>query len=515
MKKLNNTYVDSLLTKILNETIQERADEIASKLTDKGKKGDKFPDLTGDGELTYADILKGRGVELGEGGDVCECGGEMYEGECMECGKSSWMEEETDEDIYDVSGKFPKHQSFDYVQEEDDMDVMDFEDEESEEKEENSEFCKYQKNKIDNGDLTPEEKDDFVKRFEEKCSNISTLARKPISMNERLRGGQSKIDKNKNGKIDAEDFKMLRGETNESEKFIQKATKKMEKKGTEGSFKKYCGGEVTKSCIDKAMKSGDPKLVKKANFAKNIKAYKGAEHKESITMTESEMIDLIEKIIKEDKLKATTKPKGLATYEKAHKGSGKENNDYLQSVTKKMKDYLKDGSKGEYSMEPKMFPKGNGELAKMDKMAYVPDEATKEYTDNFTAAGLENLVYDEIHPNEEWADSNIEGSSKTGNNPEWANAVDTGVNKKRNKIRKDNLLGAVKQMAYNKAPQPVVDDVTKGAQGKFERNFGKGAGKKATKILNQLESVEEKENKQINEEFERMKNLISYNQKTQ
>jgi len=62
-------------------------------------------------------------------------------------------------------------------------------------------------------------------------------------------------------------------------KFIQKAVKKMEKKGTEGSFSKYCGGEVTKACIDKAMKSGNPSLVKKANFAKNIKAYKGASHK--------------------------------------------------------------------------------------------------------------------------------------------------------------------------------------------------------------------------------------------
>ncbi len=28
----------------------------------KGKKGKKFPDLTGDGKVTFADILKGRGV---------------------------------------------------------------------------------------------------------------------------------------------------------------------------------------------------------------------------------------------------------------------------------------------------------------------------------------------------------------------------------------------------------------------------------------------------------------------
>ena len=63
-----------------------------------------------------------------------------------------------------------------------------------------------------------------------------------------------------------------------TEKFIQKAQKQIEKKGTEDSFKKYCGGEVTMACINKAMKSGDPSLVKKANYAKNIGGYKGAKH---------------------------------------------------------------------------------------------------------------------------------------------------------------------------------------------------------------------------------------------
>lgn len=43
---------------------------------------EEFPDLTGDNEVTYADVLKGRGVKLKED-DMCEgCGTEMdYEGE--------------------------------------------------------------------------------------------------------------------------------------------------------------------------------------------------------------------------------------------------------------------------------------------------------------------------------------------------------------------------------------------------------------------------------------------------
>ncbi len=65
------------------------------------------------------------------------------------------------------------------------------------------------------------------------------------------------------------------------EKFIQKAQKSIEKKGTEGSFREYCGGEVTLKCIEKGLKSDNPSIVKKANYAKNIKGYKGATHKKS------------------------------------------------------------------------------------------------------------------------------------------------------------------------------------------------------------------------------------------
>lgn len=66
------------------------------------------------------------------------------------------------------------------------------------------------------------------------------------------------------------------------EKFIQKATKEIEKKGTEGKFGKWCkdhgfGEEVTLKCINKAMKSDDSAVVKMANFAKNIGGYNGAE----------------------------------------------------------------------------------------------------------------------------------------------------------------------------------------------------------------------------------------------
>lgn len=75
-------------------------------------------------------------------------------------------------------------------------------------------------------------------------------------------------------------------ESKKDDNFIQKAVSKQEKKGTSGKFGKWCeshglsseDGEVTMKCINKAMKSEDSAVVKMANFAKNIKGYKGSKH---------------------------------------------------------------------------------------------------------------------------------------------------------------------------------------------------------------------------------------------
>lgn len=42
------------------------------------------------------------------------------------------------------------------------------------------------------------------------------------------------------------------------------------KEKNKGSFTKYCKGKVTQACIDKAKKSGNKKLIKKAVFAENF-----------------------------------------------------------------------------------------------------------------------------------------------------------------------------------------------------------------------------------------------------
>jgi hypothetical protein len=114
--------------------------------------------------------------------------------------------------------------------------------------------------------------------------------------------------------------------------------------------------------------------------------------------------------------------------------------------------------------------------------------------------GMENLDYDEIHPDEDWMKDNIEGSSRTGNNPEWANAEETELGEKVNKKRKANKYAQAKRTAYRKSKQPVTDGTGE--------NSGKGVDIK-------LESVNEKEKLKLNEEFDRIKNLMGYSQKTQ
>jgi hypothetical protein len=116
---------------------------------------------------------------------------------------------------------------------------------------------------------------------------------------------------------------------------------------------------------------------------------------------------------------------------------------------------------------------------------------------------MENLQYDEIQPNDDWLEANIEGSSKTGNSPKYANAVDTGLGKKINAKRKKNLYGVEKNRSYNRYTQPVD-------------NAGevKGAGK-LNNMFKKLGESEDKKQNIISEEVMKMKDLISYNKKTQ
>ena len=220
--------------------------------------------------------------------------------------------------------------------------------------------------------------------------------------------------------------------------------------------------------------------------------------KNVVTLSESEMIELIQRLVIEQK-----EAKGLKDTEKTQKESKKVNDEAMEAVNKKMKEYVKAGSEEAYTPDAKHFPQGNGELGETEKMAYTASKQVEEFIEYVSrTAGQEDLDYDQIKPDEEWIEMNIMGSSKTGNSQEYANAVPTDVNKKINIKRNKKELKKLKDMAYAKAPQPVYDI----AGNKTHNDSFAGL---------QTASIDEKKGEKINEDIDRMKSLLGHNYKTQ
>ena len=226
--------------------------------------------------------------------------------------------------------------------------------------------------------------------------------------------------------------------------------------------------------------------------------------KNLVTLSESEMIELIQRLVMEQK-----EAKGLKDTEKTLKDSKKVNDEAMKEVNKKMKDYVKAGSNEGYEENPEGFPKGNGEMGEDDKMMYHASDAVEEYIDQIArSGGMENLDYDAIKPDEEWIEMNILGDSKTGNSQEYANAVKTDANEKVNDRRKKNWLAKLKKQSYNKAVQPV------------EEFSGKKKSDKPAMSPDEVmsaiaEGTEDKSQKKINEDIDRMKSLLGHGYKTQ
>ena len=467
-----NREINNIVDRIISEEFNNRINIIKNKIFEDVKMKKQICSECGSKNMYENECMEcGSMYENTDKGHECsECGGQMMEGECSECG---YMEG----NIQELGGMDDGHPRFGKIRFKSPMSIEDIEkllrgddDDDSFEDDDLENIEKVRKHVKRKKDL--EENEDCYEcgynesEFKESkklskgqqyiakqakpydkigANDFSKLRSKKSEVKEKLYGRQRVLDKNKNNKVDAEDFKMLRNES------------------------------VYSLVID------------------------GKKH----LFNENEMIDIIENIVLEEKKKKKNTKKSISPIKLTKSNqdkSKKENDDYIDSVVKKMKDYLKGGSKGGYEMNPKHFPKGNGELAKMSKMAYVPSDAVGEYIDSFTAAGLENLDYDEIHPVDKWVDDLTVGSSRTGNNPEWANSVETPVNQRRNKIRKDNLLAKIKRKAYNKSPQPVLTDKS-GSE-----------SDKASKIMMKLESKEERK---VISDIEKMKNLISYGKKTQ
>jgi hypothetical protein len=281
---------------------------------------------------------------------------------------------------------------------------------------------------------------------------------------------------------------------------------------------------------DKKLSAADSKLLKQVNLAMTLKSVKES-LKPSLKLTENELIDMIEQIVLEQKVKDKSEkeniskksPEGLKKTEKVLGQNKKENDDYAKDVVKKMKDYMKDmvsGGKG-YDENPDDFPQSNYDMEKEhNEKKYHPSDAVEEYIEAFAYPGMTNLVYDEIKPDEEMIEKQIKGDSKNGNAVTGKDGKALGNVSKRSektgeRFKKnfdDNLYGAEQMnVSYKRQPQPVDIAGEKRESGGLK----KSSTQKAQKIMNQLESTEDKKSRVIAEEMEKMKNLIGYNRKTQ
>jgi len=479
--KIGRKYLDNIVNKFLSETIEDKTDELMEKLKF-NPPGESF-DYIEEGDVCEqcgGEFKENECMECGSGkymmeGETCECGGYIKEGECMECG----MRES------EIMEKLSRKQKTELdVDDDDKITAKDFE-------------------------YLRRNRAETKGKKENKEGNAFTnmLKKTPKGGKFNLGGktytDRSSLDEKWNKNVDVEKTgeysDMSISEINSAIKKLKSKTEKLKESGK--PVPKKDREKMSELYFAKRAKQGW-KGKGKAKVKEQI-LYRLSDGENQELFTENEIIDMIENIVLEQKktnIKKSPSTAGYSAYEKAFKESGKENKEYLDSVAKKMVDYIKDGSKGKYETNPKHFPKGNGQLEKMATKKYTMSKDGDEFLDDYMRPGMEALVPDEIQYDEDWVSDNIKGSSRTGNNPEWANAEETELGEKINKKRKNQKYHKAKMTAYRKTRIPVTDGVGE--------NSGQG-------VKIKTESMDPKIQNKLNEEFHRMKSLMGYDDITQ
>jgi len=354
-------------------------------------------------------------------------------------------------------------------------------------------------------------------KFEEKFNNKSENF-------EELIGNQSKIDvADPKGKITAADFKKLRN-SKYNKKEVEEYFDNEDDFDDEDEDNEYKNNDSEFDELD---------LDDETDWTQ-LKRRQSTGNDNILSLGENELIDMIEKIVLEQKVKdraetsniAKKEAEGLKKTNKVLELDKKENDDYAKEVVTKMKDYMKDmfmGGKG-YDENPDDFPQSNYDMEKdHNEMKYNPSDAVDEYIEAFSYPGMTNLVYDEIKPDDEMISNQIKGNSKNGNAVTSKDGKALGNVSKRSEKTGDrfkknfdeNLYGAEQMnVSYKRQSQPVDIAGSKTQKGSL-KSIKSNSTDKAEKILNQLESSEVKTTKIINEDLQKMKDLISYNRKTQ
>jgi len=553
-------YIRSKFRSIISETIDSKIKDITEKLN-----LDKETKLYKDNEFDYV-----------QEGENCEqCGSEMIEGECKECGskkgevmeddkklskisdeeieellkdlKSDSKEKEIKEKLYGKQRELDKNKNgridskdFEMLRKKNMKRKNDSEIDEnflkkmfSKKKEEETQIEEpksgsnqfgfdYDPADWDHNTMMPRsvmdrENEEFRKRKE----NPQPVKNQSIEKSSSMSPEAEKMDKEWGGLasvmgVDPREAQrlsdMTKDETNEEQLYEVEFEKEMEEEET-------IEGNAFTGALAKAKKEGDD------DFEVDGKKFNV---KESILYTESDLVDLIERLVKEEKSKFTMKePKGYREYEKAHRADKKENDDYLKSVAKKMTDYLKgasdEGTKYEMK-ETNKFPSENGGLKKGNRKKYTPSDAVDDYIEAFNyGSGQTGLRFDEIKPNDKNIEKYLKGDSTTGNaqvdkdGNALGNVVPSKVGDKFYKMYKDNLFGQEQaEASYKRQSQPVDMAGDDTEEGDLKSKRGKKSKKTADSVLDKLdESVNDKKTKMLNEEFEKIQKLMNYSKRTQ
>jgi len=205
---------------------------------------------------------------------------------------------------------------------------------------------------------------------------------------------------------------------------------------------------------------------------------------------------------------------GLQAVKNAHKEGESDEKEHFNEVDKKLDDYLK--FEGNDNPE---FPGqiGTGEIV-ATRDAELGEEA-QDYVDTYRGMGSQDAAYD-VEPSQSFKDrvkKALIGDPTMGNDAgeDTANAIKTDVgdkvlkniDKKRDSIDKDPM--------YVKDEQPVADDKDY-KKDQHDPGFETIDGKKDKKDSKKDKKDDKKVDKKVvSEEIERMKNLLSYNEKTQ
>jgi len=281
-----------------------------------------------------------------------------------------------------------------------------------------------------------EEEESIGEWDEEECNECGDK-----SMEEELTGDQDKIDANKNGKIDADDFDKLR-----------------DMKEGEGMCSE-CGSMLN----EEGMCSECGSMMNESKTKKKV-----------LRLTESEMVELIKRIVSES-------VPGQTVTKAAQDQSKKDN----EANAKEVGDKIKKATTIEGSSNPE-FPHQNNEGT---KVALQNTEEENEYVDDNRGGTSLNLDYDQ-EPSKKFTQrlkNALEGDSKMGNSQDAANVVKSDLGKKLAKKAERKEKKEKDAPMYNKDAQPV---------------------KEVNESVNPISNT-------LMEEIEKMKKMASYNQKTQ